>query len=219
MRTIIQRVTSASVTIPIISTTTTTTTTKCISQIRNGLLILIGIGRNDTKADAEYIANKIVNIRLWDTTKPWNASVIDMQYEVLIVSQFTLYANLKGNRPDFHNAMAPEDGKVAYDAFVKLVKQKYNPDKVFEGEYGAMMQVGLVNDGPVTITLDSEVDTDLSRIKAKELKGLERFKNNNNNHNNNHNNNNNNNHNKSGTAQLTESTEKVSESTTQTNGL
>jgi D-tyrosyl-tRNA(Tyr) deacylase len=123
------------------------------------------------------MANKILNLRLWEKeSKPWNASVMDMQYQLLIVSQFTLYTNLKGNRPDFHAAMPPAEGKITYNTFVDLLKRKYNASKIQEGEYGADMEVQLVNDGPITITIDSEVDTDLSRAKAKEQKAAERYK-------------------------------------------
>lgn len=171
MRTIIQRCKTAQVTV----------VTNTISKIQKGLMILVGIGKNDTAADAEFIANKILNLRLWEKDgKPWNASVMDMQYELLIVSQFTLYTVLKGNRPDFHSAMAPAEGKVAYNAFVDRIKRKYDASKIQEGEYGAYMEVQLVNDGPVTITLDSEVDTDLSRVKAKEQKASDRIKSKNN---------------------------------------
>ena len=94
MRLIIQRVNHASVTV----------NEKVISKIGKGLCCLIGIVEEDTKEDAEYISRKILNLRLWDDEngKRWNKSVMDMKYDILLVSQFTLYAVLKGNKPDFH---------------------------------------------------------------------------------------------------------------------
>lgn len=106
-------------------------------------------------------ANKLLNARFWpqDLDAPlgraWAKCLKENDYEVLIVSQFTLYGIFKGNKPDFHHSMPPQEARVVYDNFVKKVKQLYKADKVQEGEFGAMMEVALVNDGPVTMHLDS----------------------------------------------------------------
>jgi D-aminoacyl-tRNA deacylase len=145
MRVIIQRVNSASVTVQ----------EKVISKIGKGLLCLVGVGDDDTKEDSEFISRKILNLRLWDDKdgKRWNKSVMDMKYEVLLVSQFTLYSVLKGNKPDFHKAMKPELSQEFFDTFVKEIKAKYEP--IQTGEFGAYMNVDLQNDGPITIVIDS----------------------------------------------------------------
>ena len=88
-----------------------------ISKIDKGMTVLVGIANDDTKEDAEYIARKILNLRLWpsaDGSKQWNTNVISNKFEVLLVSQFTLYAKLKGNKLDFHHAMGPETSKVHF---------------------------------------------------------------------------------------------------------
>lgn len=114
--------------------------------------MLVGIGTDDTKEDADYICKKLINIRLWDSPtdakKKWNQSVKDLDYELLLVSQFTLYCKLNGNKPDFHNAMKPDTSKAFFDAFVHQVKQEYKADKVQTGEFGAYMDVQIQNDGP-----------------------------------------------------------------------
>jgi D-aminoacyl-tRNA deacylase len=145
MRVIIQRVNSASVTVQ----------EKVISKIGKGLLCLVGVGDDDTKEDSEFISRKILNLRLWEDKdgKRWNKSVMDMKYEVLLVSQFTLYSVLKGNKPDFHKAMKPELSQEFFETFVKEMKSKY--DSIQTGEFGAYMNVDLQNDGPITIVIDS----------------------------------------------------------------
>uniref|UniRef100_A0A0N4Z0Q6 D-aminoacyl-tRNA deacylase n=1 Tax=Parastrongyloides trichosuri TaxID=131310 RepID=A0A0N4Z0Q6_PARTI len=148
MRAIIQRVTEASVTVE----------GSIISKIGQGICVLIGIERDDGIEDEKYIKNKILNLRLWpnpETGKPWDKSVLDMGYEVLCVSQFTLHAVLKGNRFDFHNAMNPQDAPLVYGSLVNALKSDYNPYKIKDGEFGAMMNVQIANDGPVTISIDS----------------------------------------------------------------
>ncbi|XP_061174728.1 D-aminoacyl-tRNA deacylase 1-like [Saccostrea echinata] len=147
MKAIIQRVTQASVTVG----------EETISSIGQGLCVLVGIGRNDSTKELEYMARKILNIRLFDGEdgKRWNKSVIDKQLEVLCVSQFTLSAILKGNKPDFHEAMGPDTSEKAYQDFLQIMRNSYNPDKVKDGKFGAYMQVHIQNDGPVTIPLES----------------------------------------------------------------
>jgi len=102
---------------------------------------------------------KIMGIRLWvdtkDPNRTWASNVKDNNYEVLLVSQFTMYGYLKGHKPDFHLAMPPSDAKAFYDNFVTLCKQAYHKDKVQSGIFGADMLVDITNDGPVTMVLES----------------------------------------------------------------
>ncbi|KAL5964365.1 D-aminoacyl-tRNA deacylase [Taenia solium] len=106
-----------------------------------------------------FRARKIVNLRLFEDEEKqrrWDKSVKDVEGEILCVSQFTLYSLLKGNKLDFHLAMSPDTSVALYEAFLSKVRFEYQaPDKVKDGVFGAMMDVSLVNDGPVTITLDS----------------------------------------------------------------
>jgi len=147
MRAIIQRVSKASVTVD----------GEVISSIGKGLCVLIGISRNDGPKDAEYIVRKILNLRLFDSEdgKRWNKSVKDQQLEVLCVSQFTLQCILKGNKPDFHEAMAGDDSKQFYHQMLLDLRKNYQDDKIKDGLFGAHMMVNIENDGPVTIELNS----------------------------------------------------------------
>ncbi|KAL1222918.1 hypothetical protein V5N11_013389 [Cardamine amara subsp. amara] len=148
MRAVIQRVSSSSVTVD----------GRIVSEIGPGLLVLIGIHESDTDSDADYICRKVLNMRLFPnetTGKGWDQNVMQMNYGVLLVSQFTLYGFLKGNKPDFHVAMPPEKAKPFYASLVEKFQKSYNLDAVKDGVFGAMMQVNIVNDGPVTMQLDS----------------------------------------------------------------
>uniref|UniRef100_A0A6B2LP59 D-aminoacyl-tRNA deacylase n=1 Tax=Arcella intermedia TaxID=1963864 RepID=A0A6B2LP59_9EUKA len=146
MRVIIQRVLRGSVSVG----------GKQISSINRGLVVLVGIKAGDTEKDAQWICNKLLKARLWPKdNKEWNISLQDQKYEILLVSQFTLYAVFKGLKPDFHNAMPPNEAKLFYNNFVDLVKKNYEPSLVKDGEFGAMMEVEIINDGPVSLTLDS----------------------------------------------------------------
>ncbi|KAF9269339.1 D-tyrosyl-tRNA deacylase [Marasmius fiardii PR-910] len=148
MRAVIQRVASASVTVD----------NEVVSQISRGLMVLVGIGKDDTMADATTLINKIVRLRVFDDNegKMWKQSVKDIDGEVLCVSQFTLLANTnKGYKPDFHRAMAAESSRDLYSSFLEKLKEAYKPEKIKDGKFGAMMNVSLVNDGPVTLTIDS----------------------------------------------------------------
>lgn len=105
------------------------------------------------------MASKILKMRLWpdDADAPWKKNVQDIQGEVLCVSQFTLYASTrKGNKPDFHGAAKPATAKELYDHFVATIARSYEQDRVKDGIFQAMMQVALVNDGPVTLQMDTE---------------------------------------------------------------
>lgn len=129
-----------------------------ISQIGPGLLVLVGLLDSDTDSDSEYICRKVLNMRLFlneRNGKAWDQSVMERNYEVLLVSQFTLYGIMKGNKPDFHVAMTPQLAKPFYDSLVERFRKAYMGDQIKDGQFGAMMQVHLVNDGPVTMQLDS----------------------------------------------------------------
>ena len=120
-------------------------------------IVLLGVGRGDTQADVQYIAAKIRDLRVFenDDGKPMDRSVIDLGGAVLVVSQFTLYGDVrKGRRPSFDEAAAPNDARDLYEAVVRELQAAHVP--VSTGEFQAMMQVELVNDGPVTVLVDSK---------------------------------------------------------------
>ncbi|TFK46641.1 D-tyrosyl-tRNA deacylase [Heliocybe sulcata] len=149
MRAIIQRVSSASVTVD----------NAVISQISKGLMVLVGIGTDDNVSDIETLTKKIVSLRVFDDEASgamWKKSVKDIDGEILCVSQFTLLANTaKGNKPDFHRAMSTEPSRQMYATFLERIGQIYKAEKIKDGKFGAMMSVTLTNEGPVTFTLDS----------------------------------------------------------------
>ncbi|GLH16746.1 D-aminoacyl-tRNA deacylase [Gryllus bimaculatus] len=128
-----------------------------ISSIGNGLCVLIGISREDSASDIEYIVRKILNIRLFngENGKRWDVSVKEKGLEILCVSQFTLYHCLKGNKLDFRNAMTAENSEEFYQTFLMTLKRQYKPELVKDGKFGAYMNVQIENDGPVTIELES----------------------------------------------------------------
>ncbi|KAF9479276.1 hypothetical protein BDN70DRAFT_807288 [Pholiota conissans] len=150
MRAIIQRVSSASVTV----------NNEVVSKISNGLMVLVGIGSDDTDADVAVLSKKILSLRVFsdpaNEENMWKASVKDVDGDILCVSQFTLLANTtKGNKPDFHRAMSTEPSRNLYATFLESLKAAYHPHKIQDGKFGAMMSVNLTNEGPVTFTLDS----------------------------------------------------------------
>ena len=146
MRILVQRVRSAAVSI----------SGKCHSEIGPGLLVFAGIEEADTREDAEWLAAKVVNLRLFDDSSGvMNLSVLDTEKEIMIVSQFTLHASTKkGNRPSYIKAAKPEKAVPLYEFFIDRTED-YLGRKVKTGVFGAMMEVSLVNDGPVTIFIDS----------------------------------------------------------------
>jgi D-tyrosyl-tRNA(Tyr) deacylase len=145
MRAVVQRVTRASVTV----------NGEEVGEIGNGLVVLLGIARDDTQKDAAYLVEKIAALRIFDDRAGvMNVSVKDVGGALLIVSQFTLYGDVRrGLRPSWIDAAAPETAQPLYDFFVAQARQLI--ERVATGSFRAMMQVELVNDGPVTILLDS----------------------------------------------------------------
>jgi D-tyrosyl-tRNA(Tyr) deacylase len=147
MRAVIQRVTSARVRVG----------ERVTGEIARGLLVLLGVGKADTEADVQYVAGKIRDLRVFesDAGKPMDRSVADIGGAVLVVSQFTLYGDVrKGRRPSFDEAAAPADARNLYEALVRELRAQQVP--VSTGEFQAMMHVELVNDGPVTVLVDSK---------------------------------------------------------------
>ncbi len=149
MRAIIQRVSSASVKIP---------DEKYSAKINKGLLILLGIKTGDNTDDVIHAADKCSRLRIFeDNENVMNISVQDIKGEVLIISQFTLYGETaKGNRPSFIEAAKPDEAIPLYEKFIERMKYNLGDDKVKTGIFGAMMDVELINSGPVTIIVESK---------------------------------------------------------------
>ena len=147
MKVVIQRVSKASVTIE----------GNKVASINNGLLVLLGIINEDTQEDINWLVNKIANLRIFaDINGVMNASLLDTEGDLLIVSQFTLHASTKkGNRPSYIKAAKPDIAIPLYEAFVKTSEELLGKT-IQTGEFGANMQVALINDGPVTIIIDSK---------------------------------------------------------------
>jgi D-tyrosyl-tRNA(Tyr) deacylase len=145
MRAVLQRVTQARVVVA----------DETIGAIQRGLLVLLGVARSDTAADVAWLADKVAALRIFnDAQGKMNLSVADVQGAALVVSQFTLYGDCrKGRRPSFIDAAPPEIAIPLYEAFIQALQAQGLP--VATGRFGAMMQVELVNDGPVTLILDS----------------------------------------------------------------
>ncbi len=145
MRAVIQRVSRASVSVDGVP----------VGEIGQGLLVLLGVGQSDSETDAEYLAEKIAGLRIFeDDQQKMNLSVADARGAVLAVSQFTLYGDVrKGKRPSFDAAARPEQAKKLYEYFVDRIRARGL--RCETGRFQAMMDVELVNDGPVTILLDS----------------------------------------------------------------
>jgi len=145
MRAVIQRVTRAAVRVE----------GQCVSQVGKGLLVLLGVGPKDTPKEADFLLEKIINLRIFeDPAGKMNLSLLDVKGALMVISQFTLYADCrKGRRPSFTGAASPETAKALYGYF--LEKAKLTGLETSSGIFQAMMEVELVNAGPVTITLDS----------------------------------------------------------------
>ncbi|KWX13979.1 D-tyrosyl-tRNA deacylase/ Hydroxymethylglutaryl-CoA synthase [Giardia duodenalis assemblage B] len=154
MKVVIQRVLSGSVVV------NKGKDTEYVSgSIEKGYVVLVGISREDVIEDMHYIAGKLLTARLFpdESGKEWVRNITEVNGEILLVSQFTLYGFLNGNKPDFHEAMKSEEAKPLFDKLVQYVKEKYNPDRVHTGAFGADMTVSIENDGPTTIIIDSRV--------------------------------------------------------------
>lgn len=127
-------------------------------QIKRGFVILLGIREGDTENDSIFLADKCSNLRVFeDQSEKMNLSLKDIDGEVLVISQFTLYGDAqRGNRPSFIEAAKPDVAIPLYEKFVKRMKENLGEVKVKEGIFGAMMEVKIINDGPVTIIIDSK---------------------------------------------------------------
>lgn len=147
MKAVIQRVLEANVTINAIQ----------VAAIKTGVLVLLGIEANDDQTDIEWLAKKIANLRIFeDENQVMNNSLLTAGGDVILVSQFTLHASTKkGNRPSYIKAARPEIAIPLYDSFVKEMEKVINKP-VQTGQFGADMKVGLINDGPVTIIIDTK---------------------------------------------------------------
>lgn len=145
MKVVIQRVSKASVSIK----------NRLNGKIGNGLLLLVGFANSDSKQTFEWMIKKILNLRIFsDEAGKMNLSLLDVAGEILVVSNFTLYADAKkGNRPSYIDAANPETAKLLYNDFLTMLKESTDLN-VQSGEFGADMQIDLINDGPVTIILE-----------------------------------------------------------------
>ena len=144
MRAVLQRVTYASVAVD----------ERKIAEIQKGVVILLGVGANDSEQQAQYLVDKIVNLRIFeDEAGKMNRSLLEVEGQCLVVSQFTLYADIrKGRRPSFVDAALPEVARPLVDRFAELMRTHGIPTQT--GEFGAHMLVSIMNDGPVTIWLE-----------------------------------------------------------------
>jgi len=150
MRALVQRVSSGSVGIE---------SENYSAKIDKGCVILLGIKTTDTIDDVNFVADKCCNLRIFeDENEKMNLSVKDINGEILIISQFTLYGNAqKGNRPSFTDAAKPETAIPLYERFIERLKQNLGDTKIKTGIFGAMMKVQIENDGPVTILVESKL--------------------------------------------------------------
>lgn len=149
MRALIQRVSKGSVKIDEHS---------YAKSIKKGMVLLLGISEDDTKKEVDYVAEKCSNLRIFeDENEKINLSLKDIDGEVLLISQFTLYGDTrKGNRPSFNKAAKPEKAEELYKLFSDKLKSLLGDDKIKEGIFGSMMEVTFINDGPVTVLVESK---------------------------------------------------------------
>lgn len=130
-----------------------------VGAIEKGLAALVGVDREDTADDMEYIARKLLGVRIWADAageKQWCRNVKEIEGGILLVSQFTLAHVLKGNKPDFHHAMPPEDALEMFNTLRDKLRAEYQADRITTGKFQHYMNVQLSNDGPVTLVLDSK---------------------------------------------------------------
>ena len=154
MRLTIQRVKRAKVTVE----------NEIVGQINHGVVVLLGFGVNDDNSQIKKAAQKVLKMRLWDTLKDpnqpdkkiktWDSNLMQNNYGCLVVSQFTLYGYMNGNKPDFHKSLGHEKAEEYYKEFVEELKKGYKEDLIQTGSFRKMMDVELVNDGPVTLNLE-----------------------------------------------------------------
>jgi len=149
MRALVQRVKEGGVKIP---------SHHYEDNINKGMVILLGVTHSDAIEEVNFVADKCCNLRIFeDENEKMNLSLKDVDGEVLIISQFTLYGDArKGNRPSFIEAARPEQAEELYDKFINRVKENLGDEKVKTGIFGAMMEVKIINDGPVTIIVESK---------------------------------------------------------------
>lgn len=149
MRAVVQRVSEGSVTIE---------KPKHYAEIRKGMVILLGVKEGDTEEDINFVADKCTNLRIFeDENQKMNLSLKDIDGEVLVISQFTLYGDTrKGNRPSFTDAARPEVAEAMFEKFIQRMKNNFGDEKVKCGIFGAMMLIKIFNDGPVTIIVESK---------------------------------------------------------------
>ena len=147
MRFIIQRVNQANVRIK---------GKESENKIGKGLLIYVGINKNDNEESLDVISEKLLNMKLFDGENEtrWKESVLSLELEILIVSNFTLYCNFKGTKPTFNHSMDGTNAKILFDKLVKKLKEKYKEEKIKTGEFGEYMYINSDNDGPVTVDWD-----------------------------------------------------------------
>ena len=171
---VIQRVKRASVTVE----------QKIVGKIGPGIMVLVGFTQKDTEKVLKKAVSKLLKIRLWNTIpkiseqkkienddnlikkdsssevekkqkiKSWDTNLMQNNYELLIVSQFTLYGVLKGNKPDFHNSKNAKEANILYEKMIEQLKKAYDENKIQTGKFGALMEVDLCNDGPVTLNIE-----------------------------------------------------------------
>ena len=148
MRLVVQRVTNANVKVD----------GNTVGEIDEGLMVLVGFGLNDTTREADFLARKLLKLRIFaDENSRMNKSVKDISGKLLLVPQFTLYGKVKKNRPSFHRALNPDDATKLFDYFVEKCSEEI---EVETGEFGSYMEVSLLNDGPVTILLEKDFSED-----------------------------------------------------------
>ena len=149
MRALIQRVSKASVKVEL---------DNYFAEIGFGMVLLLGISVDDTETDIDYMVEKCCNLRIFeDENQKMNLSVKDIDGEILLVSQFTLYGDTKkGNRPSFNKAAKPESAEKLYNIFASKMRETLGPEKIKEGIFAAMMEITIINQGPVTVLVESK---------------------------------------------------------------
>lgn len=131
---------------------------KILAEIKDGIVVYIGFYDGDNENSFDDVAEKVLNLKLWEDKSGamWKENVKSLNYEVLLVPNFTLYAGIKGGKLDFHLAMKADKSKIIFQKFVESFTKKYADDKIKQGEFGAHMKINQINDGPVNIELNLE---------------------------------------------------------------